>query len=298
MNRATIEQLLRQAPRPAAPAGLLKKLEAAIHLPRVEASAANRHDWRPLLRRWLPAVSFAAFFLACLVAIAVQSSRLSELRQQNRQLREASQSLESLREQNAEFQRLSAVKAELEQLGKDHQELLRLNSEVVQLREQVQELAALQAENQHLQAARQAGATSVAAATQEEEDPFGAEKSKAESIACVNNLKQIGLAARIWARDHNDLLASDFLAMTNELSTPRPLICPSDKQRAEFTTLNWAQFAPSAISYEMLSPGAEETYPQVVYARCPIHGHVCLVDGSVWRSAKIIQKEGKWVMSE
>src|SRR2546427_712843 len=163
MNRATIEQLLRTAPRPAAPAGLLKKLEAEIHLPQIEASTASRHDWRTLLRRWLPALSFAAFFLACLVAIAVQSSRLSELRQQNRQLREVSHSLEPLREQNAEFQRLSAAKAELEQLRKDHQELLRLNNEVVQLREQVKELAALQAENQRLQAARQAGPACVAA---------------------------------------------------------------------------------------------------------------------------------------
>src|SRR5690349_7740258 len=65
-------------------------------------------------------------------------------------------------------------------------------------------------------------------------------------INCVNNLKQVGLAFRIWSGDNGDhypmavftnvegasLLAPGtnvfvyFQAMSNELSTPKLLICP------------------------------------------------------------------------
>src|SRR4030095_16771833 len=67
--------------------------------------------------------------------------------------------------------------------------------------------------------------------------PRGARGSR---IACVNNLKQLGLAARIWSNDHGDVfpwnvpvssngmkelafsgdLAGMFRAMSNEVFTP------------------------------------------------------------------------------
>ena len=70
-------------------------------------------------------------------------------------------------------------------------------------------------------------------------------------ITCYNNLKQVGLAFRVWAGDNKDqfpmqvstneggamelCLAGDVLAifrsMSNELSTPKVLLCPEDKQR-------------------------------------------------------------------
>jgi prepilin-type processing-associated H-X9-DG protein len=72
-------------------------------------------------------------------------------------------------------------------------------------------------------------------------------------ISCVNNLKQIGSAFRIWAREHNDLppmsvsvtnggvmelaatgnIAAIFQVMSNELSTPKILFCPTDKLRRQ-----------------------------------------------------------------
>src|SRR5882757_6006822 len=70
-------------------------------------------------------------------------------------------------------------------------------------------------------------------------------------IACVNNLKQIGLAYRIWEGDNGDIypmgisvtnggsmemvatgnVVQTFLVMSNELSTPKLLACPQDTSR-------------------------------------------------------------------
>ena len=73
----------------------------------------------------------------------------------------------------------------------------------------------------------------------------------ASRIRCVNNLKQMGLAFRVFATDHNDnfpmqmstnadgsikyLPSSEvyryFQSLSNELNTPVVLICPSDSRK-------------------------------------------------------------------
>jgi hypothetical protein len=106
-------------------------------------------------------------------------------------------------------------------------------------------------------------------------------KSRAQSIACMNNLKQIGLAGRIWATDHGDKLPPDWLAMKNELSTPRILFCPADAEGNNHQNETWDNLDLDAISYEMVSPGAGEAEPGKVFVRCRQHGHECFVDGSV-----------------
>jgi competence protein ComGC len=87
--------------------------------------------------------------------------------------------------------------------------------------------------------------------------------------ACVNNLKQIGLAARIFAIDTegkfpwqvstNDGGSREYLevsnsafrhfqVMSNELSTPKILVCPQDRKRAWGT--NWVMgFDNRNVSY-------------------------------------------------
>jgi prepilin-type N-terminal cleavage/methylation domain-containing protein len=91
-------------------------------------------------------------------------------------------------------------------------------------------------------------------------------KEKAHRITCVNNLRQIGIGMRTWAMDFNDrypmqVPASEggplnqaaftaspygapytyqvFGVLSNELSTPRLLVCPSDERTAHtnFTML-------------------------------------------------------------
>jgi prepilin-type N-terminal cleavage/methylation domain-containing protein/prepilin-type processing-associated H-X9-DG protein len=88
-------------------------------------------------------------------------------------------------------------------------------------------------------------------------------KAKAQRIKCVNNLKNIGLAFRIFSTDNGDqypmsistnnggssefnnqplFIYYHFAALSNELSTPKIVLCPSDT-RTEATT-----FAPYVVS--------------------------------------------------
>lgn len=106
-------------------------------------------------------------------------------------------------------------------------------------------------------------------------------KARAQTISCVSNMKQIGLAARMYANDHKDVFPPSFLAMSNELVTPKILVCPGDSTKMK--ALNWSQFNPAQnVSYEFLTPGAkeEDIISQTVF-RCPIHGNIGLGDGSV-----------------
>jgi len=92
-------------------------------------------------------------------------------------------------------------------------------------------------------------------------------KTRALRIQCVSNLKQVGLAYRIWEGDHGSypMAVSEtnsgtmefttgknafrhYQVMSNELSSPRVLLCPSDASRDEAAT-NWFNFSNSNISY-------------------------------------------------
>jgi hypothetical protein len=104
---------------------------------------------------------------------------------------------------------------------------------------------------------------------------------RARRIQCVNNMKQLGLAVRIWATDNADQFPPDILSISNEVSTPKILICPSDEVRQP--AANWATFGPANCSYEFLAPGPGEfeQEPLRIMWRCPIHDNVTLCDGSV-----------------
>ncbi len=104
-------------------------------------------------------------------------------------------------------------------------------------------------------------------------------KNRAQTVNCVNNLKQIGLAARLYANEHGDVLPKDFLTMKDELSSPNILVCPGDNSKTR--AADWASFTGANTSYEIVSPGARGDEVQKVYARCLVHSNVCLVDGSV-----------------
>ena len=104
----------------------------------------------------------------------------------------------------------------------------------------------------------------------------------AESTHCVNNLKQITLAARIWSNDHDDVFPPDFKSLASELSSPSVLVCPSDKSRARGKQGTPSSLDPAQITYQYLSPGIkEEQALQKEIFRCPIHGRVARGDGTV-----------------
>src|SRR5215510_11342231 len=90
-------------------------------------------------------------------------------------------------------------------------------------------------------------------------------KAKAQRIKCVNNLKNVGLAFRIFATDNGDRFPMQvstndggsaeyavataqananfvwyhFAALSNELSTPKIVTCPSDGKVTEANS--WQQ---------------------------------------------------------
>jgi competence protein ComGC len=104
-------------------------------------------------------------------------------------------------------------------------------------------------------------------------------KKKAQSINCINNLKQCDLAFRIWEGDNNDKYPMavpmaaggtrefntgadtfrHFLVMSNELSTPKILICPQDTRTAAD---NFARLENQNVSY-FVDLDASEENPQL-----------------------------------
>jgi hypothetical protein len=92
-------------------------------------------------------------------------------------------------------------------------------------------------------------------------------KSKAQRISSVNNLKQIGLAARIFAADNQDRLPASFDEMMNELGTPKVLIDPETGERYTYVGAGKSEADPFGIlAYSSSKRG---------------HREVAFVDGSV-----------------
>jgi len=170
-------------------------------------------------------------------------------------------------------------------------ELARLRNEVGQLRKQAGEMETVRAqagEAAQLRARLAAATQNLARAESElasavKLSPEELQQAKEEALSarCINNLKQIGLAARMWANDHNDIFPPDFISMKAELATPKLLFCPADN--AAIPVADWSQLNPSTVSYRFLNPNGNETDPTKLLTTCPIHGHVGLSDGSVQR---------------
>jgi hypothetical protein len=109
---------------------------------------------------------------------------------------------------------------------------------------------------------------------------YHAARQHADSMVCINNLKQIGVAARIWANEYGtDKLPSDLISISNQLVTPNILICRADHSRVAAT--NWAVFTTNSTSYEILAPGLRDGDREIAYIRCKIHNYVVFGDGSV-----------------
>jgi prepilin-type processing-associated H-X9-DG protein len=107
-------------------------------------------------------------------------------------------------------------------------------------------------------------------------------KRPTKPIDCANNVKQISIAYRIWAGDNNgkypmqvsvtnggtmELNADgknawlNFLVMSNELSTPKVLVCPQDEEHLPPAT-NFSWQLAGHISY-FINSDASDAYPQM-----------------------------------
>jgi len=176
------------------------------------------------------------------------------------------------------------------------QEINRLKDLAARLKAEIGQLQQLQTENTKLRA--QVAAPPEMSLTPEETESLAKAKERAQSIACVNNLKQFGLAVRTWALDNNDSNPPNVLSMSNELSTPKILLCPADTNRP--VSADWSSFTMANCSYEFLAPAeVADIEPQRVLSRCPIHGNIGLCDGSVQMSVGknhpdwLVEKDGK-----
>jgi hypothetical protein len=98
-------------------------------------------------------------------------------------------------------------------------------------------------------------------------------KQKAATIQCVNNLKQIDLAARVWYYDNEYQFPQGFTVFTNELTSPALLVCPADISRPAPT--NWNNFDWAHIGYQWF-PSADWDDPYSTYCQCRIH------DSALW----------------
>ncbi len=272
MNETTIENFLFRAPRPAAPSGLLQKLQAEIALPAKKTSTEVR-EWRNPVRWRFPALAFGSLMLSCVIMIAVQAGWSTSLKRQNEALRAAVADLPQLREQHAALEKAASQQDELAQLRKDNQELHQLQAEVARLGTLQEQTQRLQDDNRRLEASLNTLAPAPVSAAKFFED--------AERFQCVNNLKILGLAVRIWAGDNNEKYPTSLVVMSNELNTAKYLICPSDQARQAYGSLSWSEFRDDMTSYQFLAQPDDFTHPDCIIAKCPTHNIYLLADGSV-----------------
>ncbi len=123
---------------------------------------------------------------------------------------------------------------------------------------------------------------------------------------CQRNLREIGLAFKVWALDHNDqypfnvstnsggtreLCAvgpdgfdqnaiAHFRLISNELSNASFLVCPKDPRK--HPAQNFSELGELTVTYRLRTgTNINSDNPQEVLAVCPIHGNRLFCDGNV-----------------
>jgi hypothetical protein len=134
---------------------------------------------------------------------------------------------------------------------------------------------------------------------------------RAQKNSCATNLNQIGIAFRQWAVGSFDSFSFNvstnaggtlelcavgidgfdrsavrhFQALSNELSTPKILVCPRDKARKP--AVDFASLQAGNVTYQLRSgTNVSDVNPREVLAVCPIDGNILYCDGTVIEAKK------------
>jgi hypothetical protein len=136
-------------------------------------------------------------------------------------------------------------------------------------------------------------------------------KHGAQKTDCQNNLKQIGLAFKVWALEHNDQYpfnvstnlggslelcvtgndgfdrnaAAHYRIISDELGDTALLVCPDDP--AKHRAANFNALQQGNLSY-LLRTGTNinSENSQEIIAVCPIHGNELFSDGNVRKGSR------------
>ena len=141
--------------------------------------------------------------------------------------------------------------------------------------------------------------------------PLIRSKQVAANIHCIGHLKCMGLAYRRWSTDHGDQVCFTvttnsggtlelcdrdsngfdrnafryFIVMSNELSNPALLVCPSDRDKKP--AKRFVDLGLDNITYQIrIGTNVNGWTPEEIAALCPIHNNVLLGDGSVQQRGK------------
>jgi len=141
-------------------------------------------------------------------------------------------------------------------------------------------------------------------------------KAAARKSQCVQNLKQVGLAFKVWEGDHGDKYpmalstanwgsqetiananqtaaqypagyggVNIFMVMSNELFTPKILVCADDPNKQP--AADFASLTANNISYQLRTgPNVNDGNPDEILAVDPINGYVLHCDGSVQKDLR------------
>ena len=136
-------------------------------------------------------------------------------------------------------------------------------------------------------------------------------QTQPQPSTCENHLRQIALAFKVWALEHNDQFPFNvstnaggtlelckpgpdgfdqnalvhFRAVGGDLLNPEFLVCPSDHSKHVAPSLD--ALGPANISYQLRTgTNINGDNPQEVLAVCPIHGNRVFCDGNVRKAPR------------
>jgi RNA polymerase sigma factor (sigma-70 family) len=158
-----------------------------------------------------PILATALVAVTATAPLLYQQYQLSALAQETPPLQAQAAELDSWRAAHAQARARPRAARELEQLRRNHDELLKLQAEAATLQTGLAEKLPWQQRLETAEAAL-AAAQAGALATQ---DRIQAQDLRLQR---VDDLKLLGLAARLWATDNHDSFPPTFESMTNELA--------------------------------------------------------------------------------